>query len=77
MVWPACSPDLNPIENFWGILEQAIHQDGKQYSSKDDLWNEIKTVASNIAPSEIRILTESVDKTIEMIFKNKGSYVSY
>lgn len=77
MVWPACSPDLNPIENFWGILKQAIYQDGKQYSSKDDLWNEIKTVASNITPSEIRKLTESVDKRIEMIFKNKGSYVKY
>ena len=79
MVLPACSPDLNPIDNFWGILNQAIYQNGKQYSSKDDLWNEIKTAASNITPSGIRkfSLTESVDKRIEMIFQNKGSYVKY
>ena len=73
MVWPACSPDLNPIENFWGILKQAIYQEGKQYSSKDDLWNKIKAAASNIMPSEIRKLTEPVDKRIEMIFQNIGS----
>ena len=65
---PACSPDLSPIENFWLILKQAIYHDGKQYSSKGVLWNEIKTAASNITSSEIRKLTESVEKRIEMIF---------
>ena len=44
---------------------------------EDDLWNEIKTAASNITPSEIRKLTESVDKRIEMIFQNEASYVKY
>lgn len=54
MDWPACSPDLNPIENFWGIIKQAIYPNGKQYSSKDDLWNAIKTAANNVRHSEIK-----------------------
>ena len=31
MKWPACSPDLNPIENPWNILNRKMYEGGRQF----------------------------------------------
>ena len=80
MNWPANSPDLNPIENLWAILKEKLYHGGKQYNNKNDLWDSIKTICSNIEPqtqTQIQNLTKSIDKRIATILKNKGSYVCH
>ena len=37
MEWPARSPDLNPIENLWGILAKEVYQDGRQFDRVSEL----------------------------------------
>ena len=64
MEWPACSPDLNPIENLWSILKTEVYAGGKQYSSKEDLGNAINTTAKGISSDTIKKLTSSMDRRL-------------
>ena len=40
--WPSRSPDINPIENPWGILTREVYASGKQYSNVKELKRGIK-----------------------------------
>jgi hypothetical protein len=77
MQWPACSPDLNPIENLWSILKRKIYLCGRQYTSKDDLWNAIMTAANEISSEVIENLTSSMDKRLFSLVNKNGSYIQY
>ncbi|KAG3095181.1 hypothetical protein PI125_g16317 [Phytophthora idaei] len=42
MEWPAKSPDLNPIENMWGVLARAVYANGRQFETRGSLISTIK-----------------------------------
>ena len=37
----ACSPDLNPIENLWGLIIAKVYEVGRQYLAISELKNAI------------------------------------
>ena len=76
MLWPPCSPDLNPIENLWSIIKQSVYANGKQYTSKDDLWHAVKAAADGVSKETINGLTSSVDRRLISVIQKKGGYVS-
>ena len=75
MDWPACSPDLNPIENLWAIIKRSVYSNGKQYSSKNDLWAAIQNAAKAVDPSTIKKLTDSVTERMFQVIKSQGSHI--
>ena len=38
---PACPPDLNPIENLWGLIAAKVYERYRQYSAISELKNVI------------------------------------
>ena len=76
MVRPPNSPDLNPIENLWSIIKRIVYSDGKQFSSKVELWESIQVAGKAIDASTIANLTNSVNERIFEVIKRKGRFIN-
>uniref|UniRef100_A0A672Z0X9 Tc1-like transposase DDE domain-containing protein n=1 Tax=Sphaeramia orbicularis TaxID=375764 RepID=A0A672Z0X9_9TELE len=71
---PACSPDLNPIENIWGWMAREVYKNGHQFQTVDALCEAIFTTWSNVPTSLLETLASSMPKRIfEVINKNGGA----
>ena len=77
MDWPSCSPDLNPIENLWGILVRQVYRDFRQFESLQDLREAIETAWDNIDPEVLKKLADSMTKRCIKVIKNKGAPSGY
>ncbi len=69
--WPANSPDLNPIENLWGIVKRKMRD--TRPNNADDLKAAIKETWASIPPQQCHKLITSMPRRIEALIKAKGS----
>lgn len=75
--WPACSPDLNPIENLWGIISRRIYQNGKQFATINELKNTIREVWVNIELDEMQNLVKSMQNRVFELIRLNGKHTHY
>ena len=75
MIWPPSSTDLNPIENFWAIIKRDIYGDGRQFSSKEALWQAINTAVRAVPRATIKKLTDSMNTRLFVVINGHGSHV--
>lgn len=59
--WPAYSPDLNPIANFWSIMKHEINQNDKQSTTEKTLQKAMQDSAKAALLSTIKPPTESTE----------------
>ena len=76
MIWPPISADLNPIENLWSIIKQDVYKDGRQFSSKEDLWRAVQEAAEAVPVSTIHRLTSSLDSRLLDVHTKKGKHIN-
>ena len=73
--WPANSPDLNPIENLWGIVKRKMRD--TRPNNADDLKAAIKETWASIPPQQCHKLITSMPRRIEAVIKAKGAPTKY
>ena len=78
MDWPAKSPDLNPIENIWGILARNVYKNGKkQFATVKELEKAIFKEWKAIKTYQCKKVIQSMSKRCVEILKTGGKKVNY
>ncbi len=73
--WPANSPDLNLIENLWGIVKRKMRD--TRPNNADDLKATVKETWASIPPQQCHKLITSMPRRIEAAIKAKGAPTKY
>ena len=77
LIWPAKSPDLNPIENLWGILARQVYADGRWFKDKEMLWCAVKECWEAISNDMLLNLINSMNKRCVDVLQAKASAHKY
>ncbi|CAI2356003.1 unnamed protein product [Caenorhabditis sp. 36 PRJEB53466] len=75
--WPACSPDLNPVENVWGLLVRRVYRHGKQYASVQDLKDALLIEWNLVTAAELKNLVSSMPNRLFQVIQKNGGETSY
>ena len=75
--WPAQSPDLNPLENLWNALKEALKKRADKPSSLDQLFEHVKEEWEKLPKTLLSNLIDSMPRRIAAVIKNKGGHSGY
>jgi hypothetical protein len=75
--WPACSPDLNPIENIWGQLVRVIYAENKQYRTADELKQAILAAWNRLSLQTFQNHINSMPNRIFQVINRSGDVTDY
>ena len=77
MDWPACPPDLNPIEHVWNMLQVAILRRPVQPTTLVELGNALAEEWNNLQMAAIQRLIGSMISRCQAVITSCGSHTSY
>jgi len=73
--WPAQSPDLNPIENLWSILNNKCKN--RQTTNAKGLFEDLERAWNELGVDLLHKLVDSMPKRLEAVIAAKGMPTKY
>ncbi len=73
--WPACSPDLSPIENVWRILKRKMRQ--RRPRTVAHLKTCLQEEWDKLTPETLHHLVSSVPKRLLSVVKRNGNITKW
>lgn len=73
--WPPQSPDLNPIEHLWTILDDKIPMESR--TNTQTFWEKMQAEWREIPLQTLKNLTSSMSKRLREVIANKGGATKY
>ena len=77
MVWPACSPDLNPIEHLWDVLGRRIRANHAPPPTLARLVQVLVMEWNAIPQATLRTLVNSMRQRCEACIQARGGHTRY
>ena len=77
LIWPAQSPDLNPIEHMWAEVKRRLNKFNEPPKGVLDLWERIQSIWNDIPPLTCQNLIQSMPNRIQAVLNSKGKWTKY
>ncbi len=85
MVWPAYSPDMNPIEELWAHLKVELHRrdpdtkslQGTPAAIKQKLQERLSEIWWDIGEDVLDCLIDSMPRRVKALIAARGWYTKY
>ncbi len=73
--WPSQSPDLNPIENLWSILDYRCRE--RVANTPTELFELLQTAWNDLPISTLQDLVASMPRRCQAVIDSKGFMTKY
>ena len=76
-MWPAQSPDINPIEHLWGHLKRKLAEQEVAPRGILELWERVEEEWNKIDAGVCQNLIESMPRRVAAVKQANGGYTKY
>lgn len=75
--WPAQSPDLNPIEHAWDMVQRRLLQEQIPFENREQLFQALQQAWNDIPQDDLDNLITSMERRCRAVITARGGHIPY